>query len=169
MELHELNRIVRNKAIENGLCSDWQNNVWNRELSVREMLQIYVKGIDFSIKNDWLDNEFIKANADRDLLRECGIFIDEKVNEENVTTAVVMGKSSGSICYDGMMVGSVYVRHGSELEITASDGARVFVEVHDNAKIHAVADDESKIFVYLHGGHATREGNVTFRDRTKRS
>ena len=46
-------------------------------------------------------------------------------------------------------------------------GARVFVEIYDGAQLHASADEQSKVFVYDHGGNIETHGNVTIRDKRK--
>lgn len=152
MDIKELNRILRNKAIKFGLCDDWQQNIWNKDLSVPELLQIYIKGFDFSVKNDWLDYDFIKEVMSKEDLHEANIFIDENLDITMTDSgyAVFLGRCGCTLNVSGMKVVTVYVRHNSNVDVNATGGAMVFVHCYDDAEAIIYNDSYSKGFKYNH-------------------
>jgi len=166
MDSKELNKVLKGRAIELGLCEKWQSE-WDKEETKQELIEKYLKGIDFCISHDYPKLEFIKAYFPKNLLFQNGIFVDDKVDAINIKTAVLLGESSGKVRYEGLRAGSVYVRHSSVLRIEAVEGARVFVEIYDDCIVTVTADEHSKVFIYQHGGHVKSDGNVIIRDKTK--
>lgn len=169
MEGKELNKVLRDRARVLGLCDQWYDG-WDKEETKQELIDKYLKGIDFCIEHDYPRLEFIKAYFPKTLLEKNGIFLDEVFscgNTASYKTVVALGKSKGMMWYIGPVSRSVYARHNSEVTVKATDGARVFVEAWENSRVRAMADDESKVFVYWHGGEVTSEGNVVVRDKRK--
>ena len=165
MNEKELNNLLRNRARQLGLCDQWYND-WGSKETKQQLIEKYLHGIDFCIKNDYPKKEFIKAYFPKNLLAEKGIFLDEKIAHTNLCTAVLLGESDGELKYDGYSVGKIYVRHQSVVKVNACDRARVFVECYDGTKVDAVATDDARIFVYQHGGIVRNtSGNVFVRDR----
>ena len=160
----ELNKMLRDRARELGLCDQWYND-WKNRSSKQELIEKFLRGIDFCIKNDYPKKEFIKAYFPKELLRENEVFVDDKIGETNLHRTVLLGTTEGELKYDGYSVGKVYVQHQSVVKITACDRARVFVECYDDTKVEADAKDDSRIFLYQHGGNAEISGNVIVRDR----
>lgn len=150
MEISELNRILRNKAIKHGLCEEWQQNVWNRDLSYRELLGIFIKGFDFSVKEDWLDYDFIKEVFPADELHASHIYIDEEVDLKASESGyyVFLGKCRGRLVADGLVALTVYVRHHSSMNVLAADGAKVFVTCYDEGSASCESDGWSVIRKY---------------------
>lgn len=166
MERTELNRVLRDRAVEHGLCEKWRDE-WDDGTTVSELIGKYVRGIDFCIAHDYPSVPFIRENFSDKVLRGNGIFVDAEFRADNLPTTVAIGKSSGRVRVIGRKSANVYVRHSSKATIRAMRGARVFVEVYDDANVTVTADAESKAFVYRHGGSVETGGDVTVRDRTK--
>ena len=150
MEISELNRILRNKAIKHGLCDEWQQKVWHRDLSYGELLGIFIKGFDFSVKEDWLDYDFCKEVFPADELHKAHIYIDEDVDLKASEGGyyVFLGKCRGRLVADGLVALTVYVRHGSRMDVVADDGAKVFVTCYDAGEASCVSDGWSFIRKY---------------------
>ena len=166
MNNKELNIVLRNRARDLGLCDKWYEE-WDLNSPKELLIEKYIKGIDFCIKNDYPKLDFIKAVVPGQILADNGIFADSSVVRSNMKTAVLLGKSNGIIRYDGLGMGNVYLRHQSELTLEVSGGARVFVEVYDDCRLNVVATGMAKVFVYWHGGKVNASGNVTIRDKRK--
>lgn len=164
MDNRELNKALRDRARDLGLCDKWYDE-WDKDCTRQELIEKYLKGIDFCIKHDYPKLYFIKTFFPNEQLAMNGIFVDENIDALNVNTAVALGKSTGTIRYEGQHAGTIYTRHESSIEVTAMEGARVFVEVWDDSKVKVITDEESKAFVYWHGGEIVRSGNVTVRNR----
>lgn len=150
MDIKEINRVLRTKAIKAGLCEDWQKNIWNRDLSLVELLTIYKRGIDFSLKQEWFDYDFIKEAFPKDVLHESNIFIDESVNIRDAEsgTWVFLGNCGGEITFRDFSVGNVYLRHNTDLKIIARDMSKVFVSQYDESTAETIPLDGSTIKRY---------------------
>ena len=164
MKRDELNTVLRDQARELGLCDEWYGG-WKNETK-QQLIEKYLKGIDFCIKHDYPSLDFIERNFDEETLIENGIFVNHYIEAENTRMVVALGNSSGSLRYNGVCSCEVYVRHNSEVDITAADGAKVFVEVYEQGKIHITSSGAAKVFVYKHGGDVVYEGNVKVRNKT---
>lgn len=149
MEISELNRILRNKAIRYGLCEQWQNEIWNKNLSIPELLAIYIKGFDFSVKNDWLDYDFIKEVFPVEELHKAGIYIDEEVDVTADMSGyyVFLGKCTGRLTATGFVSLRVYVRHNSNINLMALDGARMIATFYENSSANGISDEYSKCLI----------------------
>lgn len=135
MDIHEINRILREKAIAAGLCNEWQQKIWNRDLSVTELLTIYKRGIDFSLKQEWFDYDFIKEEFSLDELHENLIYIDEEIDISDAEsgTWVFLGECTGKVTFRDFSVGNIYVRHTSNIKVESEDMSKVFVSIYDDA------------------------------------
>lgn len=152
-------------ARKNGLCDEWFGK-WREDMDDDELLNMYVKGIDFSIEKDWVSNDFAKENFDADTLAEHGIFIDRKeLVERNLPNLILNGTSEGRVDYDHFNVGNVYARHGSRVKVIVWDFAKVFIEMYDDAEVDVVNYSNNRVFVYKHGGKVTCEGDVLVRKK----
>ena len=150
MDIREINKVLREKAIQAGLCNDWQERVWNRDLTMTELLTIYKRGIDFSLKQEWFDYDFIKREFPIEELHEANIYIDEEVNikEAESGTWVFLGKCHGSICFDDFTVGNIYLRHDTRMKVISKYMAKVFVAQYDNAEAEVHSRDGGIIKQY---------------------
>lgn len=166
MEAKELNAVLKKRARELGLCDKWYKE-WDKNETRQELINKYLKGIDFCIEHDYPKIDFMRQNFPKSQLQKNCIFLDDDVEESNLRNAVFLSTTKAMLNYDGLSVGNVYVRHSAKVEITASGDSRVFVETYENCDVNATANERSKIFIYTHGGHVSINGNVIVRDRTK--
>lgn len=164
MKEKELNNLLKRRARELGLCDQWYND-WGDKESMQQLLEKYLRGIDFCIKHDYPKLEFARKVFPKDILMAKGIFLDSSIDASNLITAVALGESIGTLRYHTNSTGNVYVRHHANLRIEVDESSKVFVEAYDNCRVHVVAKGFSKAFVYWHGGEITYEGNVTIRDK----
>ena len=148
MTLSELNSFLRNKAIKFGLCQEWQNTIWNCELSYSELLDIYIKGFDFSLDNDWLDYEFCKREFPAEELHAHNIYIDEDVDLEGENGYYIfIGHCTGKVTFDGLYAATVYVLRDSNISVCSYGGARTLALVYDRGRILSRSDNFSHIKV----------------------
>jgi len=157
-----LNRTLREQARNLGLCDQWYKD-WGMLESRQQLIEKYIRGIDFCIKHDYPSLDFARENFPLHLRLSNGIFIDDNVDASNLKIAVLLGKSEGDLRYDGLRSCNVYVRHNSKVNIEAKDGAKVFVETYEDCQVETHTDSISKIFVYRHGGTCT--GNAIIKER----
>lgn len=168
MEGKELNKVLKARAVELGLCEKWRDE-WEKEETKQELIEKYLRGIDFCIQHDYPKLEFIREHFPKKLLEKNGVFINEEIGRRDDVaakdTVVLLGKSKAELHYDGLSMGNLYVRHHSEVTIVARGWSRVFVECYEDSVVNVKAEDESKVFVYWHGGSVESEGNVHVRDK----
>lgn len=150
MELEKLNEILRKQAIKHGLCDDWQKNVWNRVLSYEELIEIYIRGFDFSVNNDWLNYDFIQKVFPEDELHKGHVYINEEVDlsVEQSGFYVFLGDCTGKVDINGLYAVTLYLRHDSEMTVNVASGACAFVRCFDKADATLVIDKYSKGIKY---------------------
>lgn len=168
MENKELNKVLKARAIELGLCDKWQDE-WDKDETKQELIEKYLRGIDFCIAHDFPKLEFIREYFPKKLLEKNGVFVDEAIGRRDDVaakeTVVLLGRSQAELHYDGLGMGNIYVRHQSEVTIVARGWSRVFVECYEDSVVNVSSEDEGKVFVYQHGGVVNAEGRVLIRDR----
>lgn len=156
--MDRLNRELKGGAVMRGLCAQWTGR-WNRDLSKDELMDMYVEGIDFCIERDWPSVEYMTRNFSRSERNRHGIFVNEKVGHVGTKAYVLNGYCDGSVMFGVGEAVSMYVRHNSKIEIQATNNARVFVSVYDNAEVAASADMGAKVFIYKHSDRCSIKTN----------
>lgn len=88
-----LSRTLAKEAKKKGICKEWLAAL--RSLNDREaMVDMYLRGIDFCLRNDYPTNNFIKAHF-ADIAPRMGVFVDSEISVGNSTNACVLGQLSG--------------------------------------------------------------------------
>ena len=145
------------------LCQEWQA-MWTKK-SKDELMEMYITGIDFAIKNDWPSCEYLKKNFNRVIHRH-GVYVDDRISIRNKRQVVCNGKTHGEAYYDGYSVGALYLRHDSDVTIYVKDFAYVTIEVYDRSKVTIINNGERTVHVFRYGGTVENEGGkVSIRDR----
>lgn len=159
-----LSEELKSKAISLGLCQQWQSE-WGKP-NKKELINKFVKGIDFAIAHDFPSVEFINANFTKQEMRECGVFCDDDTFVK-APTMVFMGESKGEVNFGDFDVTTVYVRHNSNLHITISRYASVIIKVFDNAKVFVDNKGfyKSRIYNYSDDSKVTYYGSVLVKKR----
>lgn len=138
---------LKQEAIGRGLCLQWQSE-WKDDTSREGLIEKFLTGIDFCIANDWPDKELAKKRFG-DIIHEHGIYVDEEVHLEQVNGMVVLlGHCTGSISSDWFSVSDIYILHDSEVTVTASDEAKVYVNKDDAATVTCEKRDRAEIKEY---------------------
>ena len=164
----EKQEFLKQQAVGLGLCTQWQDE-WGQPSDI-ELIQKYIRGIDFCIKHNFPSNEYIKRNVDVELLHLNGIFVDETINisRNNPQKILILnGMCVGSIDVDGFSIRTIYIRGDSCINITAKGFSRTFIRVYDNARVNVIANGGAKAFVYRHGGNISGSGYV-LRDKEEK-
>lgn len=164
--MDKLNIELKKQAIAYGLCEKWTND-WSENRSKQELIDMWLRGLDFSIENDYPTNEFIKEHFEPELLKENHIFVDSPFHGVNLDKKVVVcGKSDGVLEFDKYATCDVYVRHESHAHVQASGCSKVFINLYDGANITIKQMDMAKVYIYLHGSycHVQYEGEVFVRN-----
>lgn len=151
----ELTEQLKKDGIDKGLCRLWQMKL-KAGLTTKELVGLYIKGIDFCISNDYPTLDFLRAQ----FTGKCepfGVFVDDDVPPlENEPNIVLNGKCRAMLEYNGYSVSNLFVRHDSECAVCVSDHAVATIDLFDNARLHlSIADSDAKVVVNIHGASAT--------------
>lgn len=159
-----LSEEMKEKAVSLGLCAQWTSE-WERNSSIDEMVEKFVKGIDFCIAKNWPTVDIIKRYFG-EAGHKRGVYADENVSLKNPKMLILNGECVANIEYEWMDSGEIYVRHNSSLHLKAKGLSRVFVNLHNDAEVHIEVEDSARVFVYQYGGKVVEaKGDVTVRDR----
>lgn len=160
----ELQQELKNQAVSLGLCQQWQSE-WGTPNN-DELIQKYVKGIDFAIKHDFPSVEFINKSFDKAALHRNGVFCDDEINGKN-RVMVLLGGSSGEIDLNGYDVATIYVRHYCKVRITVADFASVIIKVYDSAEVSIDTKGFNKPRIYRYSDKASifTNGEVVIKER----
>lgn len=148
-------KYIKMMAMQKGMCQSWENK-WKNNMTDAELADLYIRGLDFCIEQNFPSNEYIVENFDKTFLNKNGIY----VNDDNIKVSdlsgifVVQGESAGEMHFGHYDAATIWVRHESELMIDVHGFAWVFVHVLD----------DSKVSVYQYG-----DSNVTIKNHSKTS
>lgn len=155
-----LNQQLASQAKNKGICKEWHKNLQNTT-DRTAMVEMYLRGIDFCLKNDFPANDFIKAHFG-DIAPRMGVFVDSEISVENKPKCVCLGATFGKVSTNGFNVSEVFVKHDSEINLVAADDAFVVIDVFDNSVVNIYAHDRAKVCVNQYGDQATV--NIVSRD-----
>lgn len=150
--MKEITKQLARSAKAAGICNEWFDRLRSLEdHQTDEMLDLYIKGIDFCMANDWPSLEYARKTF-KGKTEHRGIHIDEPgMKIENVRFNVLLGASGAVVNVDQYNVSEIYVRHESTAEIVVSDHAFVVVDLYDKAKVKIQASGNAKIIIKNHG------------------
>ncbi len=163
-EKKNLSDKMKEEAVSLGLCAQWTVE-WQDNSSKDEMVEKFVKGIDFCIGRNWPSTKDMKKYFG-DVMHNHGVYVDENAWLKSPKIVILNGECVAHVDYDWMDSGEIYVRHNSSLYLKVNGLSRVFVNLHDDSELHVECEDSAKCFVYQYGGKVVKAaGNVVIRDR----
>lgn len=145
-----LARDLAREAKEKGICSEWHERLLKCRTK-QEMLDMYVRGIDFCLSNDYPSNAVIRAHF-KGSMEDYGVFLDDKVELTNYRRCVALGSTAGTVRVSGFSVCEVFAKHSSRIEIKASGHSFVEVDVFDDAEVRVTASGSAKVHINRYGG-----------------
>lgn len=167
-----LSKELAKQAKKKGICKEWHTRL--KSMTDRQaMVEMYLHGIDFCLKNDYPGNDFIKAHFG-DIAPLNGVFVDSHIDVENRPKCVCLGATFGKVKADGFNVCEIFAKHDVEINVIAADNAFVVVDVFDNAVVNVHAHDQAKVYLNKYGGDCTinviiRESETHVKIRMKSS
>lgn len=149
MKQIELNQTLKSQARSLGLCDEWYYQ-WDTTCTQQDLIDKYIKGLDFAIKHDYPSTQFIVENFDRGLLHKNHIYCDEDINIYGGGNGfyVINGDCAGAIHLHTCAAATIFVRHNSRLKIKATRLSRVIVKLYNNAEVETESDAGSTIKVF---------------------
>lgn len=167
----ELSKQLAKQAKKKGICREWHDQLKGLT-DKREMVEMYLRGIDFCLANEYPSNDFIRSHFG-DVAPQMGVFVDQAIQIENNPKCVALGASFGNVCVDNFNVCEVFCKHTSEITVVARGNAFVMIDVFDNAQVMIEAHDRAKVCVNQYGGfvlhHAHDESQVKIREKKSKT
>jgi len=134
-----------------GICNEWLQELKSTE-DIDKMLDMYLKGIDFCLSNDFPTNDYIQKTF-KGKMEHKGIHLDENLVVQNESKVVVLGMCTGLVHVFDYNVSEVFIKHNSDITIIAEGNAFVMVDIFDDAKLKVVTNDNAKVCVNRYNGN----------------
>lgn len=141
------------QAKKKGICREWHKELKGLT-DKRAMVDMYIRGIDFCLSNEFPDNEYIRENF-KGVMEDKGVFLDENVNLVNYRRCVALGKTNACVRVSGYKVCEVFAKHESHLNIIVEDNAFVEIDMFDDAVVSVTGSESAKVHINRYGGTLT--------------
>ena len=143
------------QAKKAGICEEWHSQL--KQLTDKEaMIDMYIRGIDFCLSNDYPSNDYIRDNF-KGVMESKGIFLDDEITLGNPRRCVALGRTSGSVVVGGYGVCEVFAKHDSVLVVSASGNAFVEVDMFDSSEVSVHTTEHAKVHINRYGGRLTTD------------
>jgi hypothetical protein len=147
--MKQLSKYILHKAIQAGICQDWALKIGQTD-NKDELLDMYIKGIDFCLDHNFPSNEdLLKFGGE--LLVKHGIWVDEEVTSENPGYLVLLGASNGVILVGDYTVSQLYIKHNSIATVACSGNSFTVIDCFDNSIVSITASGNCKVLINSYG------------------
>lgn len=136
-----------------GICEEWHEELKGLT-DKRAMIDMYIRGLDFCLSNEFPDNQYIRENF-KGVMEDKGVFLDDNVSLVNFRRCIALGKTQGEIKITGYKVCEVFAKHESNLNIIIEDNAFVEIDMFDNSVVSVISLGKSKVHINHYGGTLT--------------
>lgn len=138
------------QAHAKGICEEWHTQLLSLD-DKDKMVQMYLRGIDFCLANDYPSNELIRDNF-KGSMEKHGVYLDERqLLVKDVKKCVCLGNTNGKVEINGFNVSEIFVKNDSALCVIARDNSFVMVDAFDNTSVMVYAKDNAKVCVNRYG------------------
>lgn len=163
--MSELSNTLKQEAIGHGLCEAWQNG-WKDNSTQQELINKYLRGIDFCLQHHWPTADFIRNNFCLDLLRRNGILANDRISIRDKEEIVISGNSDIIVRIDGNTSSRIYIGDNSKARIFVKNHEKVIIEVRDKAYVEVFADDyyhpDVSVYEYSENSTVVAADNVKY-------
>lgn len=132
-----------------------------RNMSKDEMLDLYIKNIDFSITSDLMDADFfLKESYLGDRIYK-GIYVNENAKLKNPNMVVGVGSCNIHIEYSGYNVSQIFVRDNTCINVIAKDNTYTIIDCFGSSFVNIDQSGEAIVLLNLYGNsNCEYTGNV---------
>lgn len=138
-----------------GICEEWFDEILTTK-DKAALVQIYVRGLDFCLSNDYPTNEYIRTHF-AGVMEAFGVHLDESLQIMNEKVVVALGKCLGRIETNMFNVSEIYIKNESDLLVVAKGNSFVMIDMFDNSRLHVVASANAKVCVNHYGGEIKKD------------
>lgn len=121
-----------------------------RNMNVDELLQLYIKNIDYSIESKLLTPEFLKSNASLGQLNHAGIYVDTSGSIINPGTLVLLGSGVVKTLHSDYNVSRIYTAQSTKLTVDACGNSHVTIDAYGDSEVIIHEHDKAHVFITLH-------------------
>ena len=89
MDFNNIKIEALQRARQNEICKEWAVKMENAQ-TLNELLDMYIKGIDFSFSTEFLSNNFMRRNL-KGKMEHKGIYLDDSIDLHNQREIVCLG------------------------------------------------------------------------------
>lgn len=122
-----------------------------RNMSTNEMLEHYIKKIDFSICSDLMDANFFLENSSIAQRYKAEIYVNDEIYINNPNIAVMVGKCKIDSIINGYHVSQIFMRDNSICNLTIEENAYAIIDCFGDSKIYIDQKGSSNVCVNLYG------------------
>jgi hypothetical protein len=138
-----------------GICQEWYLILKN-EKDIDSLLDMYIKGLDFCLSNNYPSNDYISKNF-KGKMESHGIHLNEFLDIVNERKVIALGKTTGTVKIKDYEVSEIFVKNNSELTIMASGNSFVMIDIFDDSKVIVFASDDAKVVIMKYGGRVLQD------------
>lgn len=141
---------------------------WKDDMTIDETLEFYKGILDFVIENKWPTADFMLEMFGREELEKHHIYIQsENIDSGRFSdTVIVQSGSTGEFHFGGYDAINMWVLDDSEVLVSGSMYAYVFVHACDNSHVTVEKSGSARVIVKKHGKNSVviTSGDVKFID-----
>lgn len=170
-EIDVMSAVLKMEAIKNGLCEQWTDE-WTDEETKDSLIMKMKRGMDFCLKHGYPDRmmyDTLKASFGEKYLKGRHIFLDEEFSDGHYSdvATIIGGESLGELAFSDYDTSTLYVMGDSQVTVSVSGNAIVFVRVYDKAIVDVIQRGEGKAIVTRYGEDAIvrNQGHVMLREK----
>lgn len=156
MDFKDIKIEALKRAKQNEICEEWAVKMQNAQ-TLDELLDMYIKGIDFSFSSEFLSNDFMRRNL-KGKMEHKGIFLDDSIDLHNQREIVCLGDSRINYLGDQFSVSQMYLRDNVKARLVVRDSAFVMIDIFDNTQLEIEASNKANVRVNCYKG-----AKVTFK------
>lgn len=143
-------KTLAREAKRKGICPEWHEELKGLR-DKREMVRMYVRGIDFCLSNDYPSNDFIREHF-KGVMELEGVFLDDEISLDNPRRCIALGETKGRLLIDGYHVCEVFAKHNSHIRIETDGDAFVTVDMFDASMVDVCSRGSSMVQINHYGG-----------------
>lgn len=147
--MKRIGKELSKSAKNHGICDDWNSQLMLMD-DKDALIDMYLRGIDFCIRNDYPSNDYIRQNF-KGSMEHKGVFLDDIYTVKNLRKVVLLGKSSGDVEFTDYHVARIFCKHESITNIVVNNHAIVRIDAFDNSVVKLNCSGSAKVTVNLFG------------------
>lgn len=166
MDFTTLKERLAAEAKAAGICDEWYHYI-RRATSKESLIALFNKGLDFCINNRFPSAE-LRAEFDG-VRQHFGVYDSEEFTAKSRRRVITYGTAAGVIKLANFDVSLIWARDSSKIKVEAKNNAFACINIADGAEVEIEASDAARVNIVLHGGtyksHASGTAKIKVTDK----